>query len=126
MEVIIKITTENLQIKRELICDICNNTLYTELYREDEIYAVFWKNKSEIYLEKYVCPECYKSYFKKRKTFPFEEAPDIFKKALSRDFQRDWHGIITPCSSMEEWKLLQENPFLIELWEKNFKRRKQC
>ncbi|MCM8786372.1 MAG: hypothetical protein NC899_09125 [Candidatus Omnitrophica bacterium] len=120
MEIIIKINIENLKVKRELICDICNGNIYSEDYVDTEIYAIFWKEKKELYLEKYICPDCYAKYYKKTKSIPFEQAPEVYKKALERDFGRNWHGIITPCSSMEEWKLLQENPFLIEFWGNKF------
>lgn len=120
MEIIVKIKTEGLAVSRELVCDYCNGNLYTDFYKEDEIYAIFWKERDNLYLEKYICRDCFNRYFKGSQVIPFESAAPIYRKALERDFKRDWHGIIAPCSSLEEWKLLQENPFLIELWGEKF------
>lgn len=119
MKIIVKIKTEGLSVSRELVCDYCNGNLYTDFYKEDEIYAIFWKERY-LYLEKYICSDCFNKYFKGSQVITFESAPPIYRKALERDLKRNWHGIITPCSSLEEWKLLQENPFLIELWGEKF------
>lgn len=121
MEKIIEIRTEGLNVSRELICDLCNSDLYIGSHKAEKIYSIFWVERNgDIYLEKYICESCYKKYFSRNKAIPFDEAPRIFQKVLKRDFQRSWYGIITPCSSEEEFRLLQENPFLIELWGEKF------
>lgn len=132
MEIIVKIQTDQITVKRELACDICGNVLFNKSYNkkpcmyseikavEHFIYTIFWKDSGGLYLEKYICGHCYKKLYRKDRAIPFEQAPEIYQRALKRDFQRDWYGIITPCSSVEEWKLLTENPFLIELWGEKF------
>jgi hypothetical protein len=93
MEIVIKIKTEGINPKRELVCDMCNDTLYTDDHKETAFYATFWKDRKDIfYLEKYICEDCYKNIYKKDKAIPFEQAPEIYRQALEDDFQRDYYG----------------------------------
>lgn len=116
MEVIIKIEGFNeRKLAREVACDICNCDLSAEETVEETVFAVFWKEKKEIYLEKYVCSACYSRYFSKRKCISFADAPDIYRQALERDFKRDWHQIVVGVSSIDEFQLLIENPALLDV-----------
>lgn len=112
MEVIIKIEGFNeRKIAREIVCDLCN----CDMTSAESVFAFFWKEKKEIYLEKYVCPACYSKYFKKRKYISFIDAPDIYKQALERDFKRQWHQIVVGISSIDEFQVLIENPILLDI-----------
>lgn len=120
MEKVIKIETKDICVNRELVCDLCNSDLYTSDHQQETIYAIFWEDKSGIYLEKYICEKCFKEVYKNEKAVPFELADKTFQDALRRDFKRDWHGIIVSCSSEEEFKKIMENPLLLEILGEKF------
>ncbi|WP_353684426.1 hypothetical protein V4D30_01150 [Thermodesulfovibrio sp. 3907-1M] len=121
MQKIIEIETKKFSINRQIICDMCNNYLYTDSYEAEKIYAVFWVERGgNIYLEKYVCESCYKEYFSDKKTIPFNESPKPFQRALIRDLKRNWYGVIVSLNSVDDFKLLQENPHLLEVLGEKF------
>ncbi len=87
MEKIIEIRAEGLNVSRELVCDLCNSDLYIGSYKAEKIYSIFWVERNgDIYLEKYICESCYKKYFSRNKAIPFEQAPEVFQKALKEIF----------------------------------------
>ncbi|MEM3793984.1 MAG: hypothetical protein QXS76_03645 [Candidatus Bathyarchaeia archaeon] len=92
MEIIVEVQTQNYVFARELVCDLCNRTLVNEDYKEARMYAIFWKDRENLYLEKYICERC--ARFWKKKKIPFEFAPAPLRRALEHDFKRDWYGVI--------------------------------
>lgn len=90
--------------------------IFTQIsVKKETFYAVFWTENGNIYLEKYICENCFESSYSDKKAIPFKRANKTLQEALYRDFQRDWHGIVVSCSSVEEFKEIIENPLLLEV-----------
>lgn len=116
METIVKIPAKTIHIHRQLMCDLCDRVLFSDSCREKVFYAVFYREQKHTYLEKYICESCFRHSYPLSRVVDLDSAEDKLRSVLERDFKRDWYCIVTPCSSEKEWKLLQENPFLLELW----------
>lgn len=95
---------------RELICDLCNNTIHDSTYSEEKFYAVFWRDKEGLYLEKYICPECKNASYKKKKVISLSDADMDIQDAIKRNFRKKYHGIIVPLETEADWELFIKNP----------------
>jgi len=95
METVVRIP-KGLVFAREIICDICNDTLLPE---ENDFYATFWQEKGELFLEKYICEKCVKRYYKKSKIIPISRATYDMKNAIVEDSVKEFHEV-----KITEWK----------------------
>lgn len=87
---------------------------------EEKFYAIFWRDKEGLYLEKYICSKCDNISFKKKKVVLFELADRDIQDAIRKNFRKKYQGIITPLETEDDWEIFIKNPTLLNQLGKKF------
>ena len=100
METIVKIP-KGLVFAREIYCDICNDPIKP---KDNDFWAVFWEEKEKLYLEKYICEDCGKQFYRKRRVTTLSQASYEMKEAIVNDSVVPEHKIL-----VAEWNFWDDN-----------------
>lgn len=97
MEIVVEVNLSKIdEPARDLLCDMCNTAIWDEFHKEKNFYAILWKNKQDIFLEKYICPDCKDSIYGKKKTILLlEELSLDIQEAIKENLNRSFYGIIS-------------------------------
>jgi len=101
METVVKIP-KGLVFAREIYCDICSDPIKPE---DNDFWAVFWKEKGKLYLEKYICEDCGKQFCRKRRVTTLSKASYEMKEAIVNDSVAPEHKVY-----VAEWNFWGQPP----------------